>query len=170
MTNEILYINHYLYTTFQKHKTIICAYVHAKSLQSCPALRNSMHCNPPGSSVHGILQAKILEWIAMPSSRGSSQPRDQTCASCSCYIAGGFFTTEPLGKPKTVTASICSMLHLVTAYIPGVFWLIDLKKNLPSQVLFFPTLPVKKVGSRWLSKFEFTHTKNREESRVCTII
>ena len=170
MTNEILYINHYLYTTFQKHKTIICAYVHAKSLQSCPALRNSMHCNPPGSSVHGILQAKILEWIAMPSSRGSSQPRDQTCASCSCYIAGGFFTTEPLGKPKTVTASICSMLHLVTAYIPGVFWLIDLKKNLPSQVLFFPTLPVKKVGSCWLSKFEFTHTKNREESRVCTII
>ena len=44
----------------------------------------------PGSSVRGILQARILEWVAMPSSRGSSQPRDWTQVS---YIAGGFFTT-----------------------------------------------------------------------------
>ena len=43
----------------------------------------------PGSSVHEILQARILEWVAMPSSRGSSQPRDQTQVSC---IAGRFFT------------------------------------------------------------------------------
>ena len=48
-----------------------------------------MDCNPPGSSVHEILQARILEWIALPSSRGSSQLRDQTRVSC---IAGGFFT------------------------------------------------------------------------------
>ena len=46
-------------------------------------------CSPPGSSVHGILQARILEWVAMPSSRGSSQPRDRTQVSC---IADGFFT------------------------------------------------------------------------------
>ena len=46
--------------------------VHAKSLQSCPTLCNPMDHSPPGSSVHGILQAKILEWVAMPSSRGSS--------------------------------------------------------------------------------------------------
>ena len=39
-------------------------------------------CNPPGSSVRGILQARVLEWVAMPSSRGSSRPRDQTCISC----------------------------------------------------------------------------------------
>jgi len=45
--------------------------------------------HPPGSSVHGILQARILEWVAMPFSRGSSQPRDQTQVSC---IAGRFFT------------------------------------------------------------------------------
>ena len=43
----------------------------------------------------GILQARILEWVATLSSRGSSWPRDQTCISC---IAGGFYTTEPLGK------------------------------------------------------------------------
>ena len=59
------------------------------SLQSCPTLCDLMDCSPPGSSVHGILQARIVEWVAMPSSRGSSGPRDQTCVSC---IAGGFFT------------------------------------------------------------------------------
>ena len=51
------------------------------------------------SSVHGILQARILEWVAVPSSRGSSQSRDLTCVSCISCIAGRFFTAEPLGKP-----------------------------------------------------------------------
>ena len=53
------------------------------------------NCSPPGSSVHGISQARILEWVAISFSRGSSQPRDQTCVSCT---AGGFFTPEPPGK------------------------------------------------------------------------
>ena len=69
--------------------------MHAQSLQLCPTLCDPMDHGPPGS-VHGILQARILEQVAMPSSRGSSPPRDQTCISC---IAGGFFTTEPPGKP-----------------------------------------------------------------------
>ena len=60
---------------------------------------NPMHCSPPGSSVHGIFQTRILEWVAMPSSRGSSWPSDQTHVSCGSCIAGGFFTTVPLGKP-----------------------------------------------------------------------
>ena len=47
-------------------------------------------------SVHGILQARILEWVAIPFSRGSSQPRDRTQVS---HIAGRFFTTEPSRKP-----------------------------------------------------------------------
>ena len=46
-------------------------------------------CSPPGSSVHGILQARILEWVATPASRESSQPRDQNLVSC---VAGRFFT------------------------------------------------------------------------------
>ena len=46
--------------------------------QSCPTLCDPMDCNRPGSSVHGILQARILEWVAISFSRGSSQPRDQT--------------------------------------------------------------------------------------------
>ena len=64
----------------------------ARSLLSCQTLCNSMDCSPPGSSVHGILQARILEWVAMPSSRGSSQPRDRTMSPA---LAGMFFTTEP---------------------------------------------------------------------------
>ena len=69
------------------------------SLQSCPTLCNPVDCSPPGSSVHGILQARRLEWVAMPSSRGSSQPKDRTHISCSSPIAGEFFTTKPPGKP-----------------------------------------------------------------------
>ena len=49
----------------------------------------SVDCSPPGSSVHGILQARRLQWVAIPFSKESSQPRGQTQAS---YIAGGFFT------------------------------------------------------------------------------
>ena len=47
-----------------------------------------------GFSVHGILQERILEWVAMPSSRESSPPRDQTCVSLSLELADGFFTTN----------------------------------------------------------------------------
>ena len=57
--------------------------------QSCLTFCDPIYCSPPGASVHGIFQARMLEWVAMPSSRGSSQPRDPTEVSC---IAGGFFT------------------------------------------------------------------------------
>ena len=62
-------------------------------------LRDPMNCNLPCSSVHGILQARILERVAMPSSRGSSQPRDQTHVSRFSCIAGRFFIYESPGKP-----------------------------------------------------------------------
>ena len=54
--------------------------------QSCQTLCNTMDCNPPGSSVHGIFQARILDQVAISSSRGSSQPRDQTFVSCTSCI------------------------------------------------------------------------------------
>ena len=71
--------------------------VRAQLLQLCPTL-----CKPslPGSSVHGILQARILEWVTMPSSRGSSWPRNQTCVTYVSCIAGRFFITESLSKPQ----------------------------------------------------------------------
>ena len=70
--------------------------------QLCPTLCDPMDCSPPGSSVHGILQARILEWVAISFSRGSSSPRDQTQVSCVSCIEGGFFTTEPLGKEQSI--------------------------------------------------------------------
>ena len=53
------------------------------------SLFDPMDCSLPGSSVHGILQARILEWVSMPFSRGSSRPRDQSQLS---HVAGRFFT------------------------------------------------------------------------------
>ena len=68
---------------------IVCAHVHAQLLQSCPTLCDAMDCSLPGFFVHGIFQSRILEWVDMPSSRGSFWPRDQTRVSC---FAGRFFT------------------------------------------------------------------------------
>ena len=56
-----------------------------------------MDCSPLGSSLCRILQARILEWVAMPSARGSSPPRERTCISCSSCIASGLFTAESPG-------------------------------------------------------------------------
>ena len=67
--------------------------LHAKLLQSCPALCDPTDCSPPGSSVYEILPTRILEWVAMPSFRGSSR-RDRTCISMSPALAGGFFTSR----------------------------------------------------------------------------
>ena len=75
-----------------------------KIARLCPSLCNLMDCSPPGSSVHGILQARILEEVVIPFSRGSSQTRDQTWVSC---IAGKFFTVwatreaQNQGSPET---------------------------------------------------------------------
>ena len=60
--------------------------------QSCPTLCNPIDCSLPGPSVHGLFQARILEWVVISYSRGSSRPRDRTQVSC---LAGRFFTTEP---------------------------------------------------------------------------
>ena len=58
-------------------------YLHHCCLEAkpCPTLCDLVDCSPPGSSVHGILQARTLEWVAVSSSRGSSRPRDQTHVS-----------------------------------------------------------------------------------------
>ena len=66
------------------------------SPQSCPALCDPMGCSSPGSSVHGMLRARILEWVTIPFSRGSSRPRDRARVSC---IAGRFFIIWATAKP-----------------------------------------------------------------------
>ena len=77
--------------------------MHFGSLQSCPTLHDPEDCSLPVFTVHGILQARILEWVTMPFSRVSSLPRDRTHIS---HIAGGFFTTEPPGKPHMLLGEV----------------------------------------------------------------
>ena len=72
-------------------------FVVVQSLSHVQLFCDPMDCSKPGSSVHGILQARILEWVAISYSRGSSQPRGWTCVSPA--LAGRFFSTEPSGKP-----------------------------------------------------------------------
>ena len=87
---------------FPVHLKLMC--VCMLSHTSCVRLFvTPMDCSPPGSSVHGILQARILEWVAVSSSRGSSRPRDPTHVCC---IAGRFFTTEPPGKPSEINKTL----------------------------------------------------------------
>ena len=61
-------------------------------------------------TVHGILQARILEWVAFPFSRGSSQPRDGTQVS---HIADGLFTSWPQGKPKNTEVDSLALLQIL---------------------------------------------------------
>ena len=99
-----------------------------KSLQSCPTLPNAMDCSPPGFSVHGILQARILEWVAMLVPRGSSRPRDWARDSCLPRWQAGSWPLAPLGKhretnpyPKILTPSepilLCSKLRILGAVL-----------------------------------------------------
>ena len=70
---------------------MVCMLVAQLPLTLC----DPVDCSPLGSSVRGILKVRILEWVAIYFSRGSSQPRDRTQVS---YLASGFFTAEPPGK------------------------------------------------------------------------
>ena len=99
--------------------------VHAKSLQSCPALCDPVDYSPPGSSVNGILQARILEWVAMLSSRGPSPPRDWNSICCLLHWQVDSFPLTPPGilfiyiyKPKLFH----SLSNIKTLYWVFVIW------------------------------------------------
>ena len=77
-----------------------------------------MDCSPPGSSVHGISQAEMLEWGAISFSRGSSRPGVE---SSSTALAGGFFTTEPPGKPMLL-AWACMLSHFSHIWLCVTPW------------------------------------------------
>ena len=97
--------------------------------QSYLSLCDLMDYSPPGSSIHGISHARILEWVAISSSRGSSWPRDQTCISC---IAGKYFTSEPSGKPISRKGSLIpEVLLMLCMCLPRwLCWQKDLKSML----------------------------------------
>ena len=75
--------------------------------QSCPTYCDPTDCSPPGSSVHGILQARTLEWGAVSSSRGSSRPRGQTCIPCKCpALQDDSLLLRHQESPKTTRESL----------------------------------------------------------------
>ena len=86
---QILY-----HLSHQGNSCIFIMCVHVKSLQLCPTLCNPMVCSPPGPSVHRILQARIMESVAMPSSRDLLDPGMEPISLMSPALAGGFFTTR----------------------------------------------------------------------------
>ena len=99
-------------------------------------------CSLPASSVHGLLQARIQEWDAMPSSRGSSWPRDQTRTSCASQLAGRFFTAEPPRKP------ILSTRHAETGKTQSLpLW---------SLYILLGYLHINKSGMKWLQIQNFS--------------
>ena len=77
-------------------RVCVCVCVYGSHSIICVRLCDPMDCSLPGSPVHGILQARIVEWVVIPFSRGSSQPRNWTWVS---HLAGRFFTIWALGKP-----------------------------------------------------------------------
>ena len=84
--------------------------------QLCPTLCDLKDCSPAGSSVYGILQARILEWVAIPFSRGSSQPRDGSQVSCT---AGRFFITW------ATTLNDMATIHLLTFLKTHFLWVVS---------------------------------------------
>ena len=90
-----------------------------KKEKLCPTLCNPMKCSLPSSCVHGILHARILEWVAIPFSRGSSQHRDQTLIS---HLAGRFFTIWATTEVQLIRYSVSKRLLktflLITQWAP----------------------------------------------------
>ena len=96
------------------NNTAVCTCVCVLVAQLCPTLCNPVDCSPPGPSVHEILQARILEWVAISFSRGSSQSRNQTHISC---IEADSLLSEPPGKPVHLSV-LLKYIYLFT-----YFWL-----------------------------------------------
>ena len=92
-----------------------------KVAQSCLTL-----CDPMDYTVHGVLQARILEWVAFPFSRGSSQPRDQT----QVCIAGGFSTSQATREAQTVHLKLVNMVICVCVYSTTILKIRKRKKTL----------------------------------------
>ena len=112
--------------------------LHLKWLQSCPTLCNPRGCSPPDTSVHGILQSRILEWFARPSFRGSSQPRDQTCIPYISWI-GSFFTTWEAPDKTTWIHKNCILGE-------GFDWKKMLKLSLKGRLVSSTGHVIKNIG------------------------
>ena len=110
-------------------------------VQSCPTLCNPKNRSPPGSSVHEISKARILEWVAISSSSESSWPRDHPCVSCVSCSAADWLPLCHLGSPAKLPC-LCSYLPQPFAQISTSQW--DWYPILPYPTLhmLFPIVPI----------------------------
>ena len=117
-----------------------------KVAQSCPTLFDPMDYSLPGYSVHGILQQRILEWVAIPFSRGSSQPRDRTQVS---HIAGSFFTIWATREaPDVLKASPNEMIWWPSS--PKAYWSPRIDNINPyDMALLLHHQPIREFDTSW---------------------
>ena len=99
LTRPALYVSGHVCSLVPNVHCSVCV---CAVTQLYPTVCNPTDYSPPGSSVHRIFQARIQEWLAISSSRGSSPPRDRNHVSCVSCISGRFFTIEPPGKPWSI--------------------------------------------------------------------
>ena len=103
-------------SSFMLNRMCVCA-------QLCPAPCNPVDRSPPGSSVHGIFQARILEWGVISLSRGSSQARDRTCVFCTGRWILQHYTTRVIFSPESYTLFVTH--HESTFVIPSSAHFVD---------------------------------------------
>ena len=96
------YSHTHTHTHIYNHYIVRLKLIQCSVSKSCPTLCHPIDSSLPGSSVPGILQARILEWVAMPSPGGSSRPRNQTHSPASPTLQPDSLPTEPPGNPKLI--------------------------------------------------------------------
>ena len=150
----------------------------AQSFQLCQTLCVPIDCSTPGSSVHGIFQARIPEWVAMPSSRGSSGPRNWTWVSCSSCFTGRLFIADP---PRKSPGFSLNNSNILMFWLP-VFFLFCFLFFFSQKPLYLlsPSLPLLNSTSEPpdrlsiglkssvcpLSKTQFSHFITSVNSRI----
>ena len=126
---------------------------------SCVQLFETLRdCTPPGCSAHGILQARILEWVALPSSRGSSRLRDQICVSCvSCIGRQVLFYKHRLESvtPTYKANSETTYKHILSWENCIIVWLPQYTRRFGELSLLTEQLPLSNDASLWKRKNGF---------------
>ena len=134
----------------QKAFSLLFTVLVLSHVQSCPALCNPMGYSPPGSCVLGILQARILEWLATSFSRGYSQPRDQTRISyVSCIGRQVLYHQCHLGSP------FCSRNYLQLSGFKSIFNLLKIKQLNSAFCLGAIFINLMKINVNIYLKFSF---------------
>ena len=122
------FINKFIYIIFWRFYIFVCVFV----TQSCPTLCDPM--DSPGFSAHGILQARILAWVAIPFSRGAAQPRKLTQVS---HMAGDFFI---IWTTREAQDTIYKLYHMIVDFLTSFNMMISIVVRLLRHVRLFETL------------------------------